>query len=189
MIRVLAVLAFLLSGVTLAASVSGQQSSSSGSADLKMIMTRLGETNDGDMDDIKELAKSPRESVQLLISDLHTIPDSPKAAKAERPTTEHTIAEIRALRYLTGGLDFCATSSHSWGSSEEEQNRKYWLTFTNKHCLVFFALWPSHGRTYIAPPDAQRKIITQWKQWFTAKGGTYDYKPFTEDTLPEKWSW
>ncbi len=187
--RTLAVLAFLLSNVFLVSSISSQESSSSSSTVLKKIVAQLGEISDGDMDEIKELAKSPRESVQLLVADLHTIPDSPKAAKDEKPATEHTISEIRALRYLTGGLDFCAASRHVWGSSEEEQNRKYWLTFTNKHCLVFFALWPSHGRTYIAPTDAQQKIIAQWRRWYATKSFTFEYKPFTEDTPPEKWSW
>ena len=95
---------------------------------------------------------------------------------------------IRALRYLTGGMDFCAQSQHRFGNSEEEKNRKYWLTFAHKECLTFFALWPSRGRLYLAPLDAQKNIINQWQHWYATSGAEFKYKPL-QDPPPEKWLW
>jgi len=92
------------------------------------------------------------------------------------------------LRYITGGLDFCSQTRHDFGNSEEEKNRKYWLTFAHKNCLTFFALWPSRDRTYVAPEDVQRNIIDQWRHWYSSFGTAYDYKPL-QNPLPEKWLW
>jgi hypothetical protein len=140
------------------------------------------------MADVLELAKTPAVSAKLLIADLHTIPDSKHAAKAAAYRTEHTIWEIRALRFMTGGKDFCVASHHVFGNSEEEQNRKYWLTFDHPDCLAFFSLWPSHGREYIAPVDAQRSIISEWKKWYQSVGEKFAYHSLDPDK-PEKWSW
>jgi len=52
-----------------------------------------------------------------------------KLINTSKPPTEHVLWLIRGLRYITGGLDFCAQSEHAFGSSEEEKNRQYWLTF------------------------------------------------------------
>jgi hypothetical protein len=143
---------------------------------------------DMEMEDIRELARTPALSARLLIADLHTIPDSQEAAREDGPRTEHTMAEIRALRYLTGGMDFRASSKHRFGKSDEEVNRKYWLTFDHPDSLSFFALWPSHGRWYVAPRGAQLNIIAQWKSWYASNGPTFDYHPL-KDAPPEKWIW
>ena len=153
-----------------------------------LLVDRLGSSGNDDAADIKQLASSPRESAGLLIDALHTIPDSEESAKADSPSMEHVLEVIRALRYITGGTDFCAQTQHVFGSSEEENNRKYWLTFRHKTCLSFFGYWMSRGRTYIAPVDAQRNIIDQWKSWYAKYGETFPYKPL-HDPAPENWLW
>lgn len=165
-----------------------QQESAKDTVTLTQRVARLGSAGNNDVTDVKELATNPRVSAGLLIADLHTIPDSEKAAKEDQPSTEHVFWMIRALRYLTGGMDFCGTSRHSFGSSDEEQNRKYWLTFGHKKCLSFFALWPSRGRWYIAPSDAQKNIIAQWQRWYATYGEKFEYKPL-QNPAPEKWLW
>jgi len=155
---------------------------------LEQRVARLGTPANDNVADVRQLASNPGVSAGLLIADLHSIPDSEEFAKADKLPMEHVLWLIRALRYLTGGMDFCAPSKHVFGNSEEEQNRKYWLTFAHKECLTFFAFWPSRGRWYIAPVDAQKNIIAQWRHWYATSGGKFEYKPL-QNPPPEKWLW
>jgi hypothetical protein len=159
-----------------------------GTATLEQRVARLGARGNDDAADVKQLAEKPSASAKLLVAGLHTIPDSEGAAKAAKPATEHVLWLIRGLRYITGGLDFCAQSEHAFGNSEEEKNRQYWLTFHHKECLTFFGYWMSRDRTYIAPEDSQKNIIDQWRHWYATSGTTYDYKPL-QNPAPEKWLW
>lgn len=137
---------------------------------------------------VETLAKTPQLSTKLLIDALHPIRESRILNGQEKPDAEHVLWCIRALRYVTGGKSFCAETSHKFGSSEEERNRKYWIYFRNKKCASFFALWPSRGSEYIAPEDAQISIISQWKVWFAREGAEFDYKPL-QNPKPEDWLW
>jgi hypothetical protein len=182
------VIQFFLFTLLVAFPCLAQQKAAKEPLTLAQRVARLGADGNDDIVDVKELAKNPRVGAGLLIADLHTIPDSEKAAKQDSTSMEHVLWIIRALRYVTGGMDFCATSEHRFGSSEEERNRKYWLTLDHKECLAFFAIWPSRDRTYIAPVDAQKKIIVQWKEWYATSSTTFEYKPL-QDPAPEKWIW
>lgn len=155
---------------------------------IEQRVARLGSPGNDDLGDVKELAESPEASAKALIDGLHTIPASEAFAKRDDPSMEHVLWLIRGLRYVTGGLDFCAGTKHVFGSSEEESNRKYWLTFHHKDCLTFFGYWMSRDRTYIAPEDAQRNIIDQWRHWYATYGTSYVYKPL-QSPPPEKWRW
>jgi hypothetical protein len=155
---------------------------------LEQEVARLGSNGNDDAADVRRLAESPEASTKALIEALHTIPDSEEFAKTDSPSMEHVLWLIRALRYVTGGLDFCAASEHTFGSSEEEEHREYWLTFHHKGCLTFFGYWMSRDRSYIAPEDAQRDIIDQWRRWYGTFGATYRYKPH-QNPPPEKWLW
>ena len=151
-------------------------------------VARLGSHGNDDAADVKTLSETPKASVAALIAGLHTIPDSEAFSKADSPEMEHVLWLIRALRYTTGGLDFCAQSTHAFGNSEDEKKRQYWLAFHHGKCLTFFGYWMSRDRTYIAPEDVQKNIIDQWRQWYAAFGATYAYKPL-QDPPPEKWLW
>jgi hypothetical protein len=157
-------------------------------ATLARLVARLGSKGNDDVADIKQLAGNPRESAGLLIDGIHTIPDSEQYAKADNSSMEHVLELIRALRYITGGKDLCAQTQHVFGSSEEEKNRKYWLNFRHKTCLSFFGYWMSRDRTYIAPLDAQKNIIAQWKNWYAKYGVAFSYKPL-HDPAPQDWLW
>lgn len=179
---------FFLLILLAAPALRAQQAPQQGPVAPTRLVARLGLSGNDDVSDIKQLANSPRESAGLLIGALHTIPDSEESAKADKPSMEHVLELIRALRYVTGGVDFCSQTQHVFGSSEEEKNRKYWLTFRHKECLSFFAYWMSRGRTYVAPVDAQKNIIDQWEDWYTKFGSTFMYKPLHEPA-PEDWLW
>jgi hypothetical protein len=172
----------------LVASTAWAQPEPQAAISLEQRVARLGSKGNSDIQDVQELSANPAASSRLLIAGLHVIPDSAKNARADAPTTEHVLWMIRGLRYVTGGLDFCAESKHVFGTSEEEKNRQYWLTFHHKECLTFFGYWMSRDRIYVAPPDAQRSIISQWQHWYATTGKTFEYKPL-QNPPPEKWLW
>lgn len=143
-----------------------------------------------DMPRIKRMAKDPKRATELLIAELRVVPDKkvlPSEEKQKRDTG-HVLWAIRALRFVTGGKDFCATSSEPFGKSDGEKDRRYWLRFSHGDCLTFFAMWPSHGVDYIAPADAQGAIIEQWKNWYRVAGRTHKFRPL-QNPPPEQWSW
>lgn len=137
---------------------------------------------------VETLAKTPELSTKLLIGELHALHESRILNWQEKPDAEHVLWCLRALRYVTGGKDFCAKTSHKFASSEEERNREYWIFFRHKTCASFFAMWPSRGSEYIAPEDAQITIISKWKDWFAKEGAEFDYKPM-RNPKPEDWLW
>ena len=149
---------------------------------------RLGMEGSDILQIAKHLSATPQLSARLLVQELHPVTDARLLAAERKPETEHVLSCIRALRYITGGLDFCGKTSHHFGASELEKDRKYWLYFKNKSCVAFFAMWPSRGCEYIAPEDAQNEIIGKWRNWFAKQGASFDYKPL-HDPKPEEWLW
>jgi hypothetical protein len=149
---------------------------------------RLGIGKNDNFQTVISLSTTPELSARLLVEQLHTVKDARLLNSDGKPETEHVLWSIRALRYITGGLDFCGKTSHHFGTSELEKNRKYWLFFKNKSCVPFFAMWPSRGSEYIAPLDAQEEIISQWREWAAREGKTFHYVPLLEPK-PEDWLW
>ena len=143
-----------------------------------------------DMPRINRMAKQPRRATELLVAELHVVADEKvlPGEEAQKAETEHVLWSIRALRFVTGGKDFCAKSSTHFGKNESERNRLYFLSFSHGSCLTFFSLWPSQGVDYIAPADAQKAIIGQWRDWYRTEGATFRFRPL-ENPAPEQWSW
>jgi hypothetical protein len=137
---------------------------------------------------VDELAKTPRLSAKLLISELHPIRETRILNGEHKPEAEHVLWCIRALRYVTGGKDFCGDTNHNFGASGEERFRKFWIYFRHKDCASFFAMWPSRGSEYIAPEDAQVRIIMKWKDWYKEEGTSFNYKAM-QNPKPEDWLW
>ena len=179
---------FLLCTVVTTPFALAQQKTITGKVTLAQMVARLGADGNDDIADVKRLAVNPRASVELLIAGLHPIPDSDEFGKAENGSTEHVLWMIRGLRYLTGGMDFCARSRHVFGQSDAEKNRKYWLTFQHGGCLTFFGYWMSRDRIYIAPSDVQENIISQWQRWYATYGAKFEYKTL-QSPPPDKWLW
>ncbi len=128
------------------------------------------------------------ESARLLIQELHPVDGarilSQEHQSQEWKDTEHITWCLRALRTLTGGLEFRATTSHHFGNTELDENRE-WFTggdrFKKDGTLKFFGVWMSRDSLYIAPKDAQAKIIEKWKTWYKIKGKNFAYSPFKND--------
>lgn len=154
---------------------------------LQQDVRRLGLPGNDDFADVKRLAKSPAEAAGELVSQLSMLQHPERTIVGDGTTYEnHVLWVFLALRYITGGMDFCAPTSWKPGRTYEDGIRDYWLHFQNKNCVTFFAVWPSRARTYVAPLDAQQAIIGAWRQWYAKEGKTYTYKPLVN---PESWQW
>lgn len=154
---------------------------------VREAVRQLGLSDNGNFARVRELAKTPRDSVGLLVQQLHTISNPASAVVGDNDTyVDHVLWTIRALRYITGGMDFCAPTRHRFGNSGQEVYRAYWLHFENKRCVTFFAVWPSRGHFFIAPVDAQQEIINAWKRWYVKDGKHFNYKPLIN---PQPWQW
>ena len=159
--RLIALITITISVIACRANtVAGSESS------VASIVKSLGP--DTTVEDIKKLRSSPREAVELLINNLQTIAENKilPAERAQHAAALRVIWSIRALRYLTG-QEFRAPTSHVFGSDEDERTRAEQLRLEAKDSTVpFFSTWMSRDSTYVAPSDAQRKIISAWRSWF-----------------------
>lgn len=149
-------------------------------ASVEELVEALGQRDEHDVQRIQQMAGDPARAAAVLIRQLHVVKPTRVLASEKDRDTERVLWSIRALRYLTGGKDFCAVTTYKFGSSELETNRKYWLTLNGRACLPFFAMWTSRGSDYVAPPDVQAKIIEQWRKWLATDARSFVYHPLTE---------
>ncbi|MHB8755338.1 MAG: hypothetical protein ACYC92_10345 [Candidatus Acidiferrales bacterium] len=140
-----------------------------------------------DFADVRRLAQTPAASAKLLVRQLHVLrhPERTLVGNAS-PYVEHLIFSFLALRYITGGMDFCAPTKWKPGKTYEEGIRSYWLHFYSKSCVIFFNDWPSRGRYYFAPLDAQRIIVRAWRDWCADHRKDSDYHPLVK---PPAYRW
>src|SRR5262249_6986775 len=139
------------------------------------------------MPQCKSLAKYDRlETVQLLVEQLTTISELalPETDQEKRTDDMHVIWCIRALRYLTS-LDFRAKTAHKFGKDDEEQYRDQFLHKKDDKEATFFGVWMSREYTFVAPVDAQRKIIKKWKKWLKNEATRFNFPPPDDDW--DKW--
>ena len=157
--------------------------------DIKQIVKQLGRLHGSDIiTPIKILSKYPKDSVPLLIKELHPVFVVRIRNWESNPEAEHVTSCISALRFITGGKDFCAPTRHRFGKGVVETRRKNFLQFHDPHCLPFFVLWMSRCSEYIAPIDTQKAIIQKWKKWYETEGKFADLKPLV-NPKPQDWSW
>lgn len=161
---------------------------------LATVVSDLGKDGKdlGDLERIKFLARQPAEAARLLVQELHPVRGvrilGNEHYLRQWRETEHVVWCLRALRSLTGGMDFRAKTTHEFGDTEVEENRE-WFTggeqFPKDGTVHFFGVWMSRDSLYIAPKDAQLRIIQMWKSWYEAKGKNFAYPPFKDD--PDIW--
>lgn len=152
-------------------------------------------TSDENLDklcaDLQTLLGAPRESVQLLIAELH-----PVARKTyypgKKPNDErHVVAVLHALRYLTG-TTFSAKTKVKLTDDERQ-----FLDFDKEmhdqnpsHQIHFFGVWMSRNADVFAPEDAQRAIILKWQHWLKTEENSFDSKPQKSPAASsEDWVW
>ncbi|MGO9167616.1 MAG: hypothetical protein ACLP56_12175 [Candidatus Sulfotelmatobacter sp.] len=170
-----------------------QNSISPRTASAETLVKELG-SDDNEIDRMKALAQRPVEAAGLLVQELHPVSGgrilSQDQDKAEWKDTEHVIWCLHALRYLTGGLEFRATTNHHFGKGELEENRKWFVggeRFSKDGTVRFFGVWMSRDSLYIAPRDAQRVIVEEWRVWYRTKGTTFAYIDPNKEQDPDLW--
>ncbi len=132
-----------------------------------------------DLDSLAFLTAKPRDSAACLIRQLRVVDASilkPEDAHA-RPSDFRVVWTVRALRYVTGGLDFCASTAHE--DQLDDQHRQFLRVRCPSPDVSFFGVWMSRDVTFLAPRDAQESIIHKWVQWYEKNGDTYAYRPAT----------
>lgn len=119
-----------------------------------------------DFNILDSLYNYPSISIEFLIKELKPIKNVVKITLEEYDNYKyqtHIIWCIRALKYMTG-LDFSANTKHIFTKNESE--REYFLHSTSESEVNFFGVRMSHDTIFIAPFDAQIKIIQKWKSWY-----------------------
>lgn len=91
------------------------------------------------------------------------------------PTSLSVVWRLRALRLLTGCVDFRAPTNEK-PTHPEEAGRQF-LEAGGRDRLPFFATWMSRDRVFLAPADTQRAIVEQWRTWYAVNGQGYAYRP------------
>ncbi len=143
---------------------------------LQRVVAHIEEVRD--VDELALLREKPSQAAACLIGQLRAVDATilhPNEIHRRRDDFR-TLWSIRALRYLTGGKDFCGLTAHL---DELDQDRRQFLTI---RCgpgpeVSFFGVWMSRDTVYIAPKDAQLRIIQQWIQWYETEGVRYSYPP------------
>lgn len=143
-------------------------------SEINLAIRRLGEPDKG-ISELETLYKSPRRSAVLLIKALRPV------RRGQYPEGKHpqVVWNIRALRSLTG-LDFRATTQ-----ADLTEDEAHFLDRDPKSAEVnFFGTWMSRDKCWVAPVDAQTKIIKKWRKWLKEKSGSFTY---VNDRNLDKW--
>jgi hypothetical protein len=156
-------------------------------------------TSDENLDklcaDLEKLAVAPRESVRLLIAELHPIPRKAYYPGKKPKDERHVVAVLHALRYLTGTTFSAKTktklSTKLWDDEEQFLDFNKQMHDENpSHEIHFFGVWMSRNADIFAPEDAQREIIRKWKHWLETDGKDFNAIPKkTPAASSEDWVW
>lgn len=108
----------------------------------------------------------------------------------------HVIRMVQMLQYLTGGISFIARTSERakklgparrQALQEWPQIMPHWdevldrYPQSKKNVVGFYGTDSPSGVYYLAPIDAQRRIIRMWKDWYNRCGATYTPPPETSE--------
>jgi hypothetical protein len=131
-------------------------------------------------DRLSVLAGDPVVAACQLIASLHVVRDTHVAGhdQERHRNTMRVLWAIRALRYLTGGQDFRAPTRENpatWSALRREfllrndsgAPARSWKPADG---VPFLQVWMSRDSVFIAPPDAQEKIIARWRLWYQESG-------------------
>ena len=132
---------------------------------IKNTMRHIG--GDDYEQEFKILSQHPLRSTELLIKSLRPV------GRGKYRAHPRVVWYIRALRFLTR-LDFKARTLGRL--TDDEKN---FLAYDGQRRVKFFGTWMSRDIAFVAPKDAQTKIIRQWRDWFTANGKTHNYSDST----------
>lgn len=122
--------------------------------------------------DFEVFSRHPARSTELLVNSLRP------TRRGKYRHHPKVIRQIRALRFLTG-LDFKARTAYPLTDDE-----KHFLAQDEEGQVKFFGTWMSRDVVFVAPRDAQARIIKRWRDWFIESGKTHKY---AADTPLDDW--
>lgn len=136
---------------------------------LTEIVDSLGYHGGGNAEGKLEILSrsSPDTVFPLLIGQLSLITDATEMSEFALDSLErdsHIIWCIRALRYLTDST-MSATTTYTFGKNEDVRTNM--LAASRRGRVRFFGEWMSRAWIFIAPLDAQKTIIEEWKNWYS----------------------
>jgi len=186
---------FVVLAAVMTASFTGShalaQTGTNSDTKIEQIVKGLGNTHTDVTDDLAVLKTDQHAAVTFLVGELHPIPRKVYFERTKTKDARHIVSCLQALHYLTG-LTFTA-GTESRLTDDETQ----FLDFSNAmhdsnpdHRLHFFGIWMSRDAYFVAPVDAQHKIIDQWKQWQNQYGNSFQYIPSgTPKDSIDHWYW
>jgi len=139
-------------------------------------IAELGKLRSDIGDPLAVLLSDPVIAACHLVWSLHVVNETHVAGyqQDKHPKTMRVIWALRALRYLTHCQDFRAPTAEN-PRNWDEMRRGFLLRDDDIHTpaktwkpsdgVPFFATWMSRDSVFIAPRDAQQKIIMQWVRW------------------------
>jgi hypothetical protein len=149
-------------------------------ARVSAAIAALGQPNARTADQLSVLASEPAAAVCQLLRSLHVVHDTHIVGyeQEKHPDTMRVIWALRALRYLSNCHEFRASTADD--PAKWDELRRDWLlrdehgvpvvSWKSTDRIPFFATWMSRDSVFIAPPDAQKAIIEQWRQWYLDTG-------------------
>ncbi|MGZ3524957.1 MAG: hypothetical protein ACXU9L_09220 [Thermodesulfobacteriota bacterium] len=142
--------------------------------EISRLVANLGP--DVSIQELQQLRSDPHLAVRLLVDQLKPVKEVEIVAWEQKKYIEamKVVWSIRALRFLTG-VDFLSETEYRFGESGTEDTRNQMLHHHRgaKNEVSFFGVWMSRDAIYFAPVDAQKKIITKWKEWLRCHGDTF----------------
>jgi hypothetical protein len=123
-----------------------------------------------------ELLADPIDAACNLVAGLHSVDVRfiPGFKPPDDPDALRVVWRLRALRLLTGCLDFRAPTKEN-PTHPDDAGRQF-LEAQGPDRIPFFATWMSRDRVFLAPLDTQRAIVEQWRSWYAANGPSYAYR-------------
>jgi hypothetical protein len=142
-------------------------------ADLGKLSSEIG-------DPLAVLLNDPVIAACHLVRSLHVVHETHVVGyeQDKHAKTMRVIWALRALRYLTHCQDFRAPTADN-PTKWDEVRRDFLLrddtgapveNWKRTDGVPFFATWMSRDSVFIAPRDAQEKIIMQWVRWYRDEG-------------------
>ena len=138
-----------------------------------------------------ELSKTPEKSLCALVKQLNTtsVKELHPGDWESNVDASSQVWRIRALRFLTCGQDFSSFTQYRPDKARDPED--YWShlaggALRNKKPgdqveVLFFHTRMAWAIDYIAPIEAQKDIIRQWREWLVKNGTNAGCRPNATD--------
>ncbi len=141
----------------------------------------------------EELAKTPEKALCALVRQLK--PTAERIVRVQewdnKLQATNQVWRMRALRFLTCGMVEFSAFTRMRPQKEAKESEQYWrfaggADAVGKKPGEMVEVWFSHTRMstatdYLAPVEAQKDIIRQWREWLVKNGTNAGCRPNATD--------